>query len=841
MQLRGLRLNISRPARLTSNLFELVFNQEFQPSMLVVSPQGAVCEINHLTCQHKVVHGKTFMGKRMHQLPMWNDKPEWKEIWQDRFLKARTQSGPLTVLDSCSSTDGSVYFESIISCLYQDDSPELIGYLIHMKDITERHIAEKLVKEKESRLNFVLEHSNTGTWDLNLIDHTAHRSLKHDQIFGYQTLLPEWTYEMFLEHVLPEDRIAVDDRFQKSMETKTDWSFECRIRRVDGEVRWIWALGGHELGDDGEIKRMVGMVQDVTERKQNEIDKQRYAAELESLFQALPDLYFRMLSDGTIIDFHTQNDDDLYTRPEFFLGKRMQDVVPENVGRLFLKKLAEARKSKCMQVFDYALEIAGKKRHFDVRLNMMSVNDQLVCVVRDVTAIKRSEEKMYDLAHHDALTGLPNRLLFNEHLEQAIKRARRHKTSVAVIFFDLDNFKLINDSLGHAVGDLLLQETAKRLKSSLREEDSVSRISGDEFIILLEGIDCEGNVAITAKKVIDKFQGVFQLNEYHTRITASLGISIFPQDGDCAADILRNADAAMYRAKNNGRNTYQFYQHEMTASALQHVFLDNALRHAIEREELYLNYQPQIDLLSHKVVGAEVLIRWNQPERGNIAPAEFIPVAEESDIIITIGEWVLRTACYQAKEWLDRGINFGCLAVNIAGPQIKRGNLVNTVQSILSETGLPAKYLELELTENYIMQQTDNAIEQLCRLKKLGVRISIDDFGTGYSSLSYLKKLPIDKLKIDRSFVCGIPDDHNDLAISKAVIALGTSLGMTIIAEGVETKEQAYFLADAGCHEAQGYLYSHPVGKDKIEAYFAKHREHMRTLQNGDGRFSDNI
>lgn len=835
-------MNLSRPDRLTSNLFELVFNQEFQPSMLVVSPQGVVYEANHFVCQGKFGHGKALIGKRMHQLPMWNDTPEWKEIWRSRFLQASKQSEPLMVLDTCRSPDASVvYFESIISCLYQDGSPELIGYLIHLKDITERHTAEMLVQEKESRLNFILEHSNTGTWDLNLIDHTAHRSLKHDQIFGYQTLLPEWTYEMFLEHVLPEDRIGVDDRFQKSMKTKTDWSFECRIRRVDGEVRWIWALGGHELDEGGEIKRMLGMVQDVTERKQNEIDKQRYAAELESLFQALPDLYFRLYSDGTIIDFHTQNDDDLYTKPELFLGKRMQDVLPEDVGSLFERNLAEALQSQSMQVFDYSLEIGGKKRHFDMRLNLMSVSNQLVCVVRDVTSTKRSEEKMYALAHHDALTGLPNRLLFNEHLEQAIKRARRHKTSIAVIFFDLDNFKLINDSLGHAAGDLLLQETAKRLKSSLREEDSVSRISGDEFVILLEDIDDAGNVAITAKKVIDKFQGEFQLLDYHTRITASLGISIFPQDGDCAEDILRNADAAMYRAKKNGRNTYQFYQHDMTASALEHVFLENALRRAIERDELYLNYQPQIDLLSHRVVGAEVLIRWNQQERGNIPPAEFIPVAEESDVIITIGEWVLRTACRQAKEWLDRGIDFGSLAVNIAGPQIKRGNLVNTVQSILNETGLPAKHLELELTENYIMQQADNAIEQLCRLKKLGVRISIDDFGTGYSSLGYLKKLPIDKLKIDRSFVCGIPSDQNDLAISKAVIALGCSLGMTIIAEGVETKEQAYFLADAGCHEAQGYLYSHPIDKDAVEAFFTEQREHIKLLQQGSDRVSDNI
>lgn len=440
-----------------------------------------------------------------------------------------------------------------------------------------------------------------------------------------------------------------------------------------------------------------------------------------------------------------------------------------------------------------------------------------VGIFADITHIKQSQEKLDHLGHHDALTDLPNRLLLNERLEQAVKHAQRHNSLLAVIFLDLDNFKHINDSLGHPVGDQLLQEVSQKLLQATRQDDTVARIGGDEFVLLLEDIGKPENAGIAAEKLTAIFAEPFQLVEHSIRVTASLGICICPQDGEDPSTLLRNADSAMYRAKEEGRNTYQFYTEELTRNAFERVLLENNLRQAIDEKQLCLLYQPQYDLQTDRVIGLEVLLRWNHPELGTISPAKFIPLAEESGLIHPIGEWVLKTACQQGQLWQQQGLDFGRIAVNIAGPQLQRGNLVNEVMAVLDETQLQTEHLELEVTESFIMQQGGAAIPQLQALRDLGLTLAIDDFGTGYSSLSYLKQLPIHKLKIDQSFVRDIPGDRNDMAIADAIIAMGKSLGLTVIAEGVETEAQASFLKQTGCQEGQGYLYSKPVSADVIE------------------------
>lgn len=801
-------------------LFKMVFDQQHQ-FLAILSPECRVLEINQLALTMQDAERKDSIGHLFWDIPPWNKLPEWAATWQQRFQQAASQRTPIITEDVYRIADATHYADTATTALYSSESGPLIGYIVQATDITERRLAENRDLEIQARLNFVLEQSRTGNWDLNLTDKTAYRSPQHDQIFGYSTLLPEWTYETFLEHVLPEDRADIDSKFQQSIKDKTDWDFECRIKRKDGEIRWIWGSGSYQLDVSGEITKMAGIVQDITKRKQFEADNQHYAAELNSLFQALPDIYFQISSDGTILDVHAHNLHDLYQEPSHFLGKTMQEVLPPKIGLLFQNKLTEIARTHVMQVFTYALTIKGELRYFDARLNQMSIDNKLVCVVRDVTDIKRSEKELYHLAHHDALTGLPNRLLLNDYINQAIKRAKRQSSSIAVVFFDLDNFKMINDSFGHTIGDLLLKETASRLLSCVREQDSVSRISGDEFILLLEDISHPDNLISLINKLLHTFQKEFLLAKHTMSVTASIGISLYPQDGQNSTELLRNADTAMYRAKNNGRNTYQFYEEDMTNSALEHIFFKTSLQQAIDRDEFYLNYQPQVRIKDNAIIGLEVLIRWNHPTKGNIPPGKFIPFAEESNLIIEIGEWVLRTACTQAKRWLDSGIEFGRIAVNVAGPQIKRGKLVDTIKTILSETGLPARFLEIEVTESYVMQDADRAIEQLNEMKALGITLAIDDFGTGYSSLSYLKKLPIHKLKIDGSFIRDIPTDTDDMAISNAVIALGASLGLTVIAEGVETNEQADFLKQAGCDEIQGYLYSRPIDTDAIELYLA--------------------
>ena len=442
--------------------------------------------------------------------------------------------------------------------------------------------------------------------------------------------------------------------------------------------------------------------------------------------------------------------------------------------------------------------------------------EKIIGVHIDITLGKRNEARLIHLAHHDALTGLPNRMLFNIRLREYIGEAAEQSIGLAVVFIDLDRFKHVNDSLGHATGDELLRRAATRLGDVLRETDTLARISGDEFVVLLPGVADRNDCAVAVRKLMNTFDQPFQLFEQSVRVTASLGVSLFPEDGRNVSELLRNADAAMYRAKDDGRNTYRFYHTRMTKEAREQALFASSLQRALANRELFLDYQPQIDIDTQRLIGVEALLRWQHPEDGLIAPGHFIPLAENCGMIDELGSWVLAQACRQAGLWLERGLDFGRIAVNIAGPQIQRGQFSDQVLRTLESCNLPPERLELEVTESFVMQRTDEGIEQLAALKRSGVAIAIDDFGTGYSSLSYLKLLPVTRLKIDRSFVRDIPDDPNDMAICEAVIALAHALDLDVIAEGVETEAQATFLRAKGCRNAQGYLYGRPTKPEEI-------------------------
>ncbi|MFZ2853968.1 MAG: EAL domain-containing protein [Rhodocyclaceae bacterium] len=434
-----------------------------------------------------------------------------------------------------------------------------------------------------------------------------------------------------------------------------------------------------------------------------------------------------------------------------------------------------------------------------------------VAVFSDITDRKTSEERIRYLAHHDSLTGLPNRLTLLAHLKQALARSQRSASQLALMFIDLDNFKTINDTLGHHVGDLLLCEVARRITGVVRASDIVARIGGDEFVVVLEGAQLSGAACLVAQKIIDRLgesYGVEQ-NELHT--TPSIGISIYPDDGADSESLMKNADTAMYHAKSAGRNNFQFYAVHMNAAATVRLHLEQRLRSAVALDELRLVYQPQVDLASGKPAGVEALVRWHSPDLGIVSPADFIPLAEETGLIMPIGEWVLRTACRDARAWLDAGIVFGRVSVNISPRQFQQHNFPERVEAILAETGLPGSALELEITESTVMETADVAIAMLHRLKALGLTLAIDDFGTGYSSLAYLKRFPVDRLKIDRSFVIDIETDPSDAAIACAVITLAHSLGLDVVAEGVETAGQVSFLRQQGCDSAQGFFYCRPV------------------------------
>jgi diguanylate cyclase (GGDEF)-like protein/PAS domain S-box-containing protein len=439
-----------------------------------------------------------------------------------------------------------------------------------------------------------------------------------------------------------------------------------------------------------------------------------------------------------------------------------------------------------------------------------------VVVFHDVSTARAMAEQILHASQHDCLTGLPNRMLLNDRLGQAIALARRHTGKVAVLFLDLDGFKHINDSLGHLIGDRLLQSVARRLQAHIRTPDTVSRQGGDEFVLLLQEVNGPEDAAITARRVLQAIAEAHSIDGHCLHVTASIGVSMYPKDGMNAETLMKNADTAMYQAKDSGRQCCSFFKPAMNVRAVERQSVEEDLRYALERKEFTLHYQPKIDVETGVITGVEALLRWMHPTRGSVPPLSFIRVAEDTGLILPIGAWVLREACTQARAWIDRGLPFTTIAVNVSAVQFRDEHFLEGVFATLSETGLDPGYLELELTESALMKHPEVAVSILKELRDHGVVVSVDDFGTGYSSLSYLKKLPLDTLKIDQSFVHQLNENPDDAAIVIAIISMGQSLNLRTIAEGVETAEDLAFLKAHGCQEAQGFFFSRPVPADQI-------------------------
>ncbi len=447
---------------------------------------------------------------------------------------------------------------------------------------------------------------------------------------------------------------------------------------------------------------------------------------------------------------------------------------------------------------------------------LRKINDQLLCEIRER---KRIEENLKHLAHHDALTNLPNRLLLDARLHYAIEYANRNAQKIAVLFIDLDNFKNINDSLGHEIGDALLITVSKRLQKSVREIDTVARLGGDEFIVLIEQITKISDLDHVLRKITTTTSQITTIRGHTLYTSASIGISIYPDDGKTIDQLLRNADSAMYQAKASGRNKYHFYTHELTATAIDRVTLETDLRHAIENHQFELFYQPQIALKTKKIVGVEALIRWHHTEAGLLLPDQFLAVAEQCGVMIKLGEWVLKTACEQMVSWKKQHTSLETIAVNLSGNQVRHQGLLQTVQKILHHSRCKAEWLELEITEDFILKDAEHSINTLQQLRKLGISLAIDDFGTGYSSLNHLKHLPVNKLKIDRAFIKDISLDTENTALVQAIIDMGKSLDLTLVAEGVESRSHEIFLKKQGCHIAQGFYYAKPMPANALETF----------------------
>jgi diguanylate cyclase (GGDEF)-like protein/PAS domain S-box-containing protein len=454
----------------------------------------------------------------------------------------------------------------------------------------------------------------------------------------------------------------------------------------------------------------------------------------------------------------------------------------------------------------------------------------------DITGRKVAEDRVQYLAYYDALTGLPNRTLLQDRLAKALAGARRRKDKVAILFFDLDRFKDINDLLGHSIGDLLLQEVAERLKTWAREQDTVARLGGDEFLIMLTQVKDVADAAVAAGRLMDAMTAEFVVQGHSLSIGCSVGISIFPEHGADGETLIKNADAAMYSAKGSGHNGFRFFTEDMNASVMERLTLENGLRLALNKKELFLVYQPQMDIASGSITGLEALLRWQHPELGLVPPDKFIRIAENSGLILPIGEWVLRTACSQVRKWQDEGLPAVTIAVNVSAIQFRQEGFCGLIRRVLDETGLAPQYLELELTESLLLANADVMLSAVKELNAMGLTLAIDDFGTGYSSLSYLKRFPVSRLKIDRSFIRDVAVNPDDAAITTAIISMAKSLNLKVIAEGVEDEAQMSFLRAHQCDEIQGYYFSKPLAVDKVVEKLRGNHPEAKALAQASGK-----
>jgi diguanylate cyclase (GGDEF)-like protein/PAS domain S-box-containing protein len=620
-----------------------------------------------------------------------------------------------------------------------------------------------------------------------------------------------------------DDRQRVRAELYRVLIEGRPFEVEYRLCLPDGAAKWVLERGAAFRDRHG--RRMLeGFVEDVTDRHHA----------LEALANA--ERRFRSIFENTVEGIYQTTVEGRYISANPALARIYGYESPEELmgslaatGRhLYVDATRRTDFERLMREAGSVTQFESQAYRRDGSVIWISENARVVRAadgrvlyyegtVEDITERKRYQAELEFQATHDALTGLPNRGLLEDRLRQAVGYAHRNSSLVAVAFIDLDRFKVINDSLGHGSGDELLMRVARRIRGALREIDTVARQGGDEFVVVLADQPTVESIVAVVERIIEEVAQPVTIDGRELYVTCSVGIALYPNDGGDVTTLLRNADAAMFSAKERGRNSFQFYAPNMNALALERLALEGSLRRATEREEFEVHYQPRVDIRSKKIVGVEALVRWRDAELGFVPPAKFIPVAEEANLINQIGEQVLRAACRQARDWVDLGFDELSVSVNLSARQFRQGSLVATIQSALAETGLEASRLELELTESTIMGHGAEFVAMLAELKALGVRVAIDDFGTGYSNLSYLSRFPIDALKIDRSFVSEVATDQQHALLAKAVISLGHSLRLKVVAEGVETAEQLDFLRHHGCDEVQGYFFSKPVPPEEFE------------------------
>lgn len=707
---------------------------------------------------------------------------------------------------------------------WQDLEGNIGGLVMFTEDITKIKKTEIAYRQMANTLVKAQKIANIGNWSYRLKDSKMECSDQIYKIFDRDQKIEPISFDSLVSWIHPDDRCSLIT-FQREVHSivakKTTYLSPhlFRLVRPDGDIRWIEVTAEPEFNDTGKPTHCFGTAQDITERKHAETTLSKLTLAVE---QASNSIFITDL-DGTI-----EHINKAFTR---VTGYTAREVIGKNPRILSSGKNPPSTYKEMWTLLSQGKEWRGELINRDkfgneyIEASLISpIHDNTGKVINylaikdNVTEKRQADERIKQLAYFDQLTGLPNREQLNQCFEYTLALSKRNDSSFSLMFLDLDHFKNINDTLGHSVGDKILMETAKRLKSVLRGNDTLSRTGGDEFILLLPDTD-EESARDVAVNLLQLMSHPCHVDQHELVSTLSIGIAMYPEDGKDFETLSSNADTAMYRVKNDSRNGYCFFTEQMQAHSARSLKLVNALHSALKNNQLSLHYQPQLSLKDGHIIGAEALLRWHHPEMGMVPPAEFIHIAEISGQILEIGEWVIRTAVNQLKKWIDKGLPPFVMAVNLSATQFRHPNLPEMVSQILDEAQLSHKYLELELTEAVMMDNPDTAIKVMNNFYDLGIHMSIDDFGTGYSSLSYLKKFKTYKLKIDRSFVTDITQDPDDKAIVLAIINLAKSLGILTIAEGVETADQLAFLRQHGCDEVQGFYLSKPLSAREFEPY----------------------
>ena len=695
------------------------------------------------------------------------------------------------------------------------------GYLVKPVEARELHATLQMalsrrtaeaaaIDQGKERLQLALDAAELGVWEWDTASCRLTAGEGFHAIFGGEQEPINQPWAAFLARVHPEDCAGVQEAMEEAVAFGRSLNLAFRTQRPGGAIGWIEAHAKPSVTVLAGQRRVVGVMKDITARREAE-ERLRQAA---VVFQTTAEGIFLMDREHRIVSVNPAFTALTGYRPDEVLGQDPEVLLhARRHSDQFYRRL-ETNPGGHWQGETYCRHKNGTV--FPIWENVSVVRDEggaaghYVVAFSDISAMRRAEAQLNHLAHHDPLTGLPNRVLFNDRLDQTLARAQREEGRCAILFFDLDGFKVINDTLGHSSGDLLLQTLAARLKGGLRSNDTAARLGGDEFVVLLDRIAKSEDAARIAGKLLEALALPVELGAEPVGVSASVGISVYPDNGRNRDALLKAADTAMYNAKAQGRNRYCFYTEDLAARAAERLSIEQGLRGALATESLVLHYQPQVALSDGALTGVEALVRWQHPRHGLIMPDRFIAIAEESGIIEPLGRWVLFTACAQAAERLRAGGPPVQLSVNVSARQFAGDHFEDTVREALAESGLPASLLEIEITES-TLQRIEHSRHLLDTLKALGVSIAIDDFGTGYSSLSVIKHLPVDRLKIDQSFVRDIPGDAGDVGIVEAIVSLSRALGLRVIAEGVETEAQLAVLRRLGCEEGQGYLFSRPL------------------------------